>query len=488
MKGWELILVLNKSVEKQDKMILTTLEKLMPEDHFLRDLENTIDFSFIYEKVESLYSHTGRPSVDPVVLIKMLLLGFLYGIDSERKIEKEAEINIAFHWFLGIDLDERVPDHSTISQTRRRKFKDTNIFEEIFDEVVKRCIDTGLVDGKLILTDSTHIKANASIKRKETVTVTVEPRAYMKKLEEYANEEDLRLRADAIAQGKGKRGRKPSEAPKTKTIELSTTDPESGILNRPGKPGGFHYLNHQSVDGKNGIITDVYVTAANINDFEPYVGRIKYQKEKYGLEIKEVGIDKGYDYTEVHKELYDMSIQTYTPIQDTEKATKDKVYGPSDFKYDDDKNAFICPAGRELKYSSISKSNMAKVYRASQKHCKNCPCISKCIGGKAKVRTVEVALFKEEADLQRSLYGTKRYYEVQRLRKIYCEGNFAIQKENYNLRRTRKRGIANVTEHCLLSAIALNMKRLVRFVKSQPKQPVSGAVQVFYILKRVFGV
>jgi transposase len=167
--------MLEKNMNIQGKMIVTTLEELMPQEYFLRDLSALVDFSFICEKIEHLYSHVGRPSIDPVVLVKMLLIGFLYGIDSERRIEKEVQVNIAYRWFLGIDLDARVPDHSTISQTRRRKFNSTNIFEEIFAEIVKKCIEAGLVDGSLILTDSTHIKASASMKRKETVTVKVEP-------------------------------------------------------------------------------------------------------------------------------------------------------------------------------------------------------------------------------------------------------------------------------------------------------------------------
>ena len=156
-------------------MFFGTLEELMPKEHFLRDLDNTVDFNFIYEKVELLYSNTGRPSVDPVVLVKMLLLGYLYGIESERKLEQEIRVNIAYRWFLGIELDEPVPDHSTISQLRRRKFNGTTVFRDIFDEVVYKCIEAGLVTGKLLLTDSTHIKANAKNSLREIIEVPNSP-------------------------------------------------------------------------------------------------------------------------------------------------------------------------------------------------------------------------------------------------------------------------------------------------------------------------
>ena len=456
--------MLTKNNGKQDKIIITTLEQLMPQDHFLRDLDKHVDFSFIYEKVSYLYSNIGRPSVDPAVLVKMLLLGFLYGIDSERKLEKEVAVNIAFRWFLGIDLDDSVPDHSTISQTRRRKWRDTNIFEEIFAEVVRKCIDCGLVDGSLILTDSTHIKANVSNTRKEYVTVTVEPREYIKKLDALCEQEELKVRADKISRGKKKRGFTADKTPKTKIIEKSTTDPDCGRLARAGKPTGFYYLNHQSLDGKSGIITDVCVTPANIQDFEPYVDRIKYQLDAYNFKIQEVGLDKGYDFVEIHKEMYDLGIKTYTPLRDMEQH-KDRVFPPSAFAYDREKDVYTCPEGCDLKFSCVNRWSRLKIYRASKKDCKNCSIKHKCIGEKVLNRILSVPFFKEEANMQRANYGTKRYFEVQRKRRIYCEGNFAIQKDNYNLRKTRKRGNVNVTEHCLCSALALNLKRLVKHLK-----------------------
>lgn len=463
--------MLNRSYGKQDKLIVTTLEQLMPEEHFLRDLDGYVDFSFIYDKVEHLYSDIGRRSIDPVLLIKMLLLGFLYGIDSERKLEKEVQVNIAFRWFLGIDLDESVPDHSTISQTRRRKWRGTSIFEDIFTEIVRKCIAAGLVDGSLILSDSTHIKANASNERKKIVVVEVKPRDYIKKLDALCEREDLKKREDAIARGLKKGGRKTKAKDQTKKIVASTTDPDCGVLSRPGKPKGFHYLNHQSVDGKSGIITDVYVTQANTLDFEPYVGRIKHQLDKYHFATKEVGLDGGYDYEEVLKELYDLGIKVYVPPKEMEKLTSDRVYPPSAFQFDNERDLYICPNGCELKYSSVDKHERKKVYRASQKDCGRCPLRNKCIGEKLKCRKIKISFFKKALDSQYALYATARYYEVQRKRRVYCEGNFALQKEGHNLRRTRKRGNESVTEHCLCSALALNLKRLVKHLKQMNAFP-----------------
>jgi transposase len=457
--------MLNRSYGKQDKLIMTTLEQLMPKEHFLRDLERLVDFSFIYSKVEHTYSSIGRKSVDPVLLIKMLLLGFLYGIDSERKLEKEVQVNIAFRWFLGIDLDESVPDHSTISQTRRRKWRGTNIFSDIFTEIVRKCIETGLVDGSLLLSDSTHIRANASNDRKETISIEVEPREYVRKLDALCEQEDLRRREDTISKGQKKRGCKASQGNKTREIEKSTTDSDCGILARPGKPKGFHYLSHQTIDGKHGIITDVFVTPANTEDFEPYVDRIKQQIKAYGFCVAEVGLDKGYDYEEIHKEMYDLRIKTYIPIKQPNGAEKHGLYTLSNFQYVECSDIYICPNACQLTLSYINTNKRKKIYSSKAKDCENCPLRNCCIGKNLKCRNLSRSLFKNEIDLQRANSYTKRYFEVQRKRRVYCEGNFAVQKDNHNLRRTRKRGNESVTEHCLCSALALNLKRLVKLLK-----------------------
>lgn len=232
----------------QQKMLCITIEQLMPSDHFLRQLDSLVDFSFIYKKVGHLYSRIGRNSIDPVVVVKMLLLGYLYGINSERKLKKEIEVNIAYRWFLGIDLDQAVPDHSTLSQLRRRKFQGSTIFEEIFTEIVKQCMEQNLVDGKLLLTDSTHVRANARNDRAEKVLVDIEPSAYLTRLNEEAKRDGLLYE-------------KKVQPNKQKEVRKSLTDPDAGFMKRPGKPLGFHYLSHQTCDGKHGIVTDVYVTA-----------------------------------------------------------------------------------------------------------------------------------------------------------------------------------------------------------------------------------
>ena len=443
--------MLNRNENRQMKMCLVTLDELMPHEHFLRDLDRCVDFNFIYDKVEALYSNTGRPSVDPVMLIKMMLIGYLYGIESERRLEQEVRVNIAYRWFLGIEFDEPVPDHYTISQLRRRKFSGTTIFQDIFDEIVRKCMEEGLVTGKLLLTDSTHIRANARNDLREVIEVPDTPSEYMQKLDREAFE--MGLIKEPVVYPK-----------KTKSITKSITDPDSGLLNRPGKPNAFCYLNHQTTDAENGIITDVFVTPANVNDCSPHTERLEHQIDKFGFETESVCADAGYDNAEVYDAMLKRNIKTYIPRRQKPvvNCNYEEDFNPGNFQYDSNKNVYICPAGKELHYRSYLKQKGYKRYVAKKKDCMSCPYKEQCIGKSNNPRKIERNMHEEARREQAKNNGTTEYYEAMRLRKIWCEGNFSHQKERHNLKRTFKRGIEKITEQCLLSACALNLKRLVK--------------------------
>jgi len=282
--------MMGKQENKQNRLVYINLDEFVPKQHLLRKIVEIVDFSFIYKKVEHLYSSVGRKSIDPVILLKMLLIGYLYNVDSERRLEEEVRYNLAYRWFLGLDMEDSVPDHSTFSQNRRR-FQDSTVFQEIFDHIVKLCIEAGLVTGEVIVTDSTHIKAYASSGRTEMVTVTRTPSEYLQNLHEEAQKIEEELKEQR--QGKSKRGRKKSEDVPVREVKRSTTDTDARLLGRPGKPKGFHYLAHTTVDTTHGIITDVHVTQGNINDHEPFAKRLAVVQDKFGLQIQKVVADKG---------------------------------------------------------------------------------------------------------------------------------------------------------------------------------------------------
>lgn len=170
-------------------MHMVTIEDLVPKGHFLRKLESALDLSFVYEETAKLYSHWyGRPPYDPVVMVKYLLVGYLYGIPSERQIEQRIQTDMALRWYLGLDVFDRVPDHSTISQLRRRKPSFRKVFRRLFEKVVEQCIQKGLVSGRLVATDSTHVKANASRTSEHLVDAMEKPGVYWERLDQFEEE------------------------------------------------------------------------------------------------------------------------------------------------------------------------------------------------------------------------------------------------------------------------------------------------------------
>ena len=211
---------------------MVTLSSLVPSDHLLRKIDALIDFSFIHDRVAHLYSaDNGRPALDPVLLFKMLFVGYLFGIRSERQLMREIEVNVAYRWFLQLRLTDKVPDASTISQNRRRRFNDSDIYQEIFDEIVEQGIRAGLVDGTVLYSDSTHLKANANKNRFDRQVVEKSRADYLAALD-----------AD-IAQDRADHGKKPlrekARQSVAKETKISRTDPESGLYGARWQAEGF---------------------------------------------------------------------------------------------------------------------------------------------------------------------------------------------------------------------------------------------------------
>lgn len=457
---------MGKDESKQGQFMFVCLDDYVPEDHLLRRILKVVDFSFIYDQVRNLYASGGRRSIDPALLVKMLLIGYLYGIPSERKLEQEVKLNLAYRWFLGLDLAEPVPDHSTLSQNRRRRFKNSGVFQEIFDTVVRRCIQAGIVSGEIILTDATHVKAYAAKEKLQTIRVEQKPSEYLLELEKTARQLEDERQAKRAAEGKKKCGKKPvtKERMVIKRIVRSRTDPDAGLLSRPGKPTGFHYLNHTSLDAKNGIITDVHVTAANLNDFQPYIERIQVQRDKFSLAIQKVGADKGYDYAEVHYGLAKMGIIGYIPPAN--KPTCSDVMKVQEFSYNSEADVYQCPAGKMLKYTHLRSKGprVHKVYAASSRDCGKCTRSKECFGKTARNRIIARPLYQELVEQNAERASTQEYVHIQKLRRIWCEGTFGLMKREHNLGMTYKRGRENVLEHCLFSALAMNLKRMVKLL------------------------
>lgn len=270
-----------------------------------------------------------------------------------------------------------------------------------------------------------------------------------------------KLEEKRIESGKKKRGRKP-KGPSTETTSIVKTDPDSGLLNRPGKPSGPHFLAHTSIDTKNGIIIDIHPSAGNINDCEPFIERLNVIQEKFDLNIKNVGADRGYDTTPIHHGLKTLEITGY--ITPTQSNTAYNTTSYKEFTYDYKNDTYICQNQKILSFTHIrhSSERYSKVYSAKAKDCKVCPFREQCFGKTATKRTIERPIAHELLEANKIRAKTTEYKMVQKLRRVWCEGSFGTMKTKHNLFKTYKRGIQKILEQCLFSALALNLKRMIK--------------------------
>lgn len=426
------------------------IEELVPRDHLLRKIDKHIKFAFIYEKTKELYSDIGRPCLDVVILFKMMLLGYMYGIRSERRLEQEIKVNVAYRWFLGLGLSDTVPDHSTISQNRRRRFKKSNIFQDVFDEIVRQAISSGLVSGKYLFTDSTHLKASANRNRREVVEVEESARDYIGELEKAVNQE-------REEHGKKPLREKVNKPPRRRQIKRSLTDPESGYMCREGKGDGFYYLNHVTTDGKHNIITDVCVTPGNVHDSVPYLKPLDRQIEEFNFAVEGVSLDAGYNTAVICKKLNDRDIFGVIPHVRTRR--KGLRIQKRHFKYDPKEDVFICPQGQKLPYRTTNRAGLSE-YVSDPKICCGCKVLSECTEAGSKIRVLTRHVWQRHRERIRNNILSPLGKYLKRKRKETVERCFADAKELHGMPYAKYRGLTSVTEQCLMTAIAMNIKKM----------------------------
>ncbi|BCV24823.1 IS1182 family transposase [Gelria sp. Kuro-4] len=452
------------------------IEDLVPKDHLLRKITKYIDFGFITEKTKNLYCEdNGRPCIDPVILFKMLFIGYIYGIRSERRLVEEIKVNVAYRWFLGLSLSDLVPHHSTISQNRRRRFNGTDVFQQIFDEIVFQAMSKGLIDGKELFSDSTFLKANAS-KSKFTIEKVA------KSTKDYVEELDKAVEDDRLEHGKKPLKDKGKEPPETRQTRISTTDPESGHMVREGKPRGFFYLEHRTVDGKLNLITDSYVTAGNVHDSVPYLSRLDRQIHRFGFKVEAVALDAGYLTNPIAHGLRQKGI--YAVIAHRRFRPKKGVFHKWQYKYDPEQDHYTCPAGSVLTYRTTNREGYRE-YKSDPEVCKKCPMLSRCTHSKNHTKVLTRHVWEDDKEWIRENRLSVRGKELYRRRKLTIERSFADSKELHGLRYCRMRGRSKVTEQCLLTAACQNMKKMALFLWKQGQGP-SPSSRLHQLLQHLF--
>ncbi len=476
--------------QKESKLFYNfSLSSRVPKDHFLRKLEETVDFSFIHDLAMPYYSHTGQPSVDPVVLLKMMLIGYLYDITSERKLAQELSVNLAFMYFLGYDIDEETPNHSVLSKARRRF--GAKIFEEFFDRLVEECKTRGLIQAEKAFIDSSLIPANANlysiVDRDQKITLKHTPKEYLKKVEE-ANPADCETHDT-----KGNEPKQESpKLPKNKTC-YSKTDPDASIIRYKNKPPQLAYKQHISVDnGPAKIITTCVTTPAAVADEHKLPYLISKAYERHGILPKEVGADTKYGTADNYRFLFETAILPSIPNHTT-KSPKD-LWGKNRFVYNKEKDRYKCPRGRILKLNGFMKEQRHIIYRAKAKHCKICKYRKKCTEssqGRSVIRHVHEASLERAKEYLKTIQAKLTISERHKI----VETAFASEKKDLGLKRAKFRGLISVGIQSLLTATAYNIKKLVKYtgdskrrLKKVMKSPIlpslrDSAVKITQIIR-----
>ena len=443
--------MLKKPIPQQTALEMVSIEGLVPKDHLLRKIEAVVDFSFIRDRVAGLYcADNGRPALDPVVMFKTLFIGYLFGVRSERQLVREIEVNVAYRWFLGLKLTDPVFDASTLSQNRRRRYRDASVAQDIFDAIVEQAIRHGLVDGTVLYTDSTHLKANANKNRFDMAMVAKSRADYWEAL-------DAAIDEDRLAHGKKPLKDKPRE-PAVKETKVSRTDPESGYMVRDGKPKGFFYLDHRTVDGRCGIITDSFATPANLHDSIVYLSRLDRTRERFDLDVRAVGLDAGYATAGIAKGLEERGILGVTGYRNP-TPPKAGMMRKKAFAYDQDRDAYRCPNGEFLPYTTTDRSGYRQ-YKSNPAHCGVCPLLASCTSSAKATRLITRHVWteaRERTDGHRLTAWGKAIYKR---RKETVERSFADAKQLFGHRYARFRGLIKVSCQCLLAAAAQNMKKI----------------------------
>jgi transposase len=353
-----LLIMMGQHARSESLFYYFRIEDQVPENHLLRLLDRHISFDFVREKLKDSYSDTGRPSIDPELLLRILLIGYLYGVTSERKLVEELQMHLAWRWFTGLSFDQEIPHHSTFSKNRHGRFLESNLFQQLFEEIVDRCQTAGLVEGEHLSVDGSFIPANASrssrIPReqlREAAQVKRTVREYLTDLEQ----------------------ENPVEEPAHQQDRVSTTDPDSTYSTKGSRPAELGYFNNYLIDNKSCVILGVQATAARLSQ-ESAAARemITRSAERRGRFPQSVAADTTYGNGELLAWLEERGITPYIRVKES-PAPKSTLYGIEKFTYIPETNSYQCPAGKRLTHVAVNAINRTHVYVATRKRCRDCP-------------------------------------------------------------------------------------------------------------------
>ncbi len=436
-----------------------SLEDLVPKDNFYRQVEQCIDLSFVCDLAGEFYSNIGRPSVDPVVFFKLQLIAFFEGVRSERQLMETVNLNLAHRWFIGYDLDEPVPDHSSLSKIRERY--GLEVFQQFFEHIVELCIEARLVWGEELYFDSTKVLANANIRG-------MIDRAEFK-TQQHLEQLFRRLDEDASPFGKlvakynGEQliGARKPHYQRITDDQVCPIDPDAA----PMKPSGggsavLGYCDHYVVDGgKARIILSALVAPASITDNTPILDLVDWVCSRWEIKPKLAVGDARYGTIPNIVGFEERGIKAYLPTSDFSKRTK--YYPANLFQFDFVKDQYVCPQGQILPLHSRRKTEQVLLYKPKAEVCNPCPVKGKCTGSKSG-RHIFRSFFQEYLDKAAAYRQTEEYQRAMRKRSVWVEPLFGEAKEFHRLRRFRMRRLLKVNIEGVMIAAGQNLKRLIK--------------------------
>jgi transposase len=442
--------MLSKNRLKKNKQIeMVCIEDLVPKNHILRDIDEAIDFGFIHELVRELYcSDNGRPSIDPVVLFKIVLIQYTFGIRSMRQTIKEIEVNMAYRWFLGYGMTEPIPHFTTFGKNYLRRFADADIFEKIFERILSEAVAAGFVDAKAVFIDATHIKANANNHKYTNEIVKIEAKHYQDELQK------------EIEKDREEHGKKPPRPPKdgeppTKTVKQSTTDSDCGLFHKGEHKKEFAYTTHVACD-KHNFVLEADVSAGNVHDSVMFDGLYRKVLEKFP-EVEMVAVDSGYKTPWIMKQVFDSERLPSTSYK--RPMTKEEFFRKHEYVYDEYYDCYLCPTDQILKYSTTNKEGYRE-YKSDPNICKSCSHRTQCTESKNCQKVVTRHVWEEYMELAEDVRHSPKGKEVYKLRKETIERVFADAKVKHGLRYTQFRGLAKLKMQVLLTFSCMNLKKL----------------------------
>lgn len=433
-----------------------SLERHVPFDHMLRSIDRFVDLAGVRAHLEPYYSATGRPSIDPELMIRMLLVGYCFGIRSERRLCDEVHLNLAYRWFCRLGLDGDVPDHSTFSKNRHGRFRDSDLLRQVFETVVARCMAEGLVGGEGFAVDASVIGADANRQRGVVGSGELNPTSNR------AVKEYLAVFDDAAFGG----------ATPVEPKFVSPTDPAARWTAASGGPAFYAYADNYLIDLKHAVIMDVEATTA-VRQAEVTAAKtmIARSADRFDVRPARLAADTGYGSAEMLAWLVDeRGIEPHIPVFD-KSGRKDGTFSRDDFNYDQVVDVYVCPGGKTLTTTGTLVNDEATlIYRASKYDCDACDLKARCCPN-TPARKVPRSIHEAARDQTRAIAKTDAYVTSRRERKK-VEMLFAHLKRILKLDRLRLRGPCGARDEFLLAATAQNLRKMAKLIPMMQPAPV----------------